>query len=99
MEDEISRQSDLDLFFNNGKGFKVVSADFQSTQDQEDLEKTRWYGGSKCLETPLYIGAYNHLDLDGLVEHIKNIDWEEPENVQVMFKNQNSNKFKIIELN
>ena len=97
MEDEISRTLDLDLFFNNGRDFKVVSADYQADNDKKGQDRQRWYGGSKALETPLFIGAYNHLDLDGLIEHLKNIDWEEPENVQLIVKSQHSDKFKIIE--
>lgn len=97
-EDESSRSSDLELFFNNGRGFKVTSADFEAFNDKEGENKKRWYAGEKCLETPLFIGAYNHLDLVGLIQHLKNIDWEEPENVQLIVKDQNSNKFKIIEI-
>ncbi len=99
IEDEKGRVSDLDLFFNNGRGFKVASADFESVNDNKnELYKKRWYGGSKVLETPLYVGAYNHLDLDGLIEHVKDIDWIEPENVQLIVKSQDSDKFEIIEI-
>lgn len=50
------------------------------------------------LEIPLYMGAFNHLDLEGLIDHMKELEWEEPENVQLMVKVQESDKFEIFEL-
>ena len=58
--------------------------------------RKRWYGGTKMLETPLYVGAFNHLDLEGLIEHMKEVKWEEPENVQLIVKLQEADKFEII---
>lgn len=98
-EDEKSRITEVNLFFNNGRGFKINSADFEEGTNWLGKEnRKRWYGGSKMLETPLYLGAFNHLDLKGLVEHMKEIEWEEPENVQLIVKAKESDKFKIIEL-
>ena len=50
------------------------------------------------MEISLYLGAFNHLYLEGLIEHLKEINWEEPKNVQLIVKSQESDKFKIIEL-
>ncbi|MEQ8531912.1 MAG: hypothetical protein RIB86_08670 [Imperialibacter sp.] len=97
-EDEAARVEEINMFHNNGRGFKIVSADFESVSDVDGKERKRWYGGSKCLETPLYIGAYNHLDIQGLEEHLNSIEWGEPENVQIFLKEQDSDKFKLIEL-
>ena len=96
LEDEISRVKEVNLFQNNGRGFNLVSADFE--REFEYKKRSAWYGGSKYLETPLFIGAYNHLDLVGLVNHLKNVNWDEPENVQLIVKEQASEKFRIIEL-
>ena len=96
-EDEKSRISEVNLFFNNGRGFKINSADFEEGRNWRGKpNRKRWYGGSKMLETPLYLGAFNHLDIEGLIEHLKEIDWEEPENVQLIVKTQESDTFKII---
>lgn len=97
VEDEKSRTSEINLFTNNDRGFKINSADFEEVHDMEKgINRTRWYGGSKILETPLYVGAYNHLDLDKLMEHLKSINWLMPECVQIIVKEQDSEKFKII---
>ena len=89
----------MNLFFNNGRGFEINSADFEKGTNWYGKEnRKRWYGGSKMLETPLYLGAFNHLDLKGFTEHMKEIDWEEPENVQLIVKEQESDKFKIIKI-
>lgn len=90
-EDEKSRINEVNTFFNNGRGFKIISADFERGTNWLGKEnRKRWYGGSKMLETPLYIGAFNHLDLEGLILHMKMIDWKEPENVQLILKEQHS---------
>jgi hypothetical protein len=94
-EDEISRAIEINYFHNNGQNFHVESANFEKELNPNS-NKT-WYGGNKYLETPLYIGAINHLDLDGLVEFLKTLQWEEPENVQIIIKEQFSDKFRIIE--
>lgn len=99
LEDEKSRIGEVNAFFNNGRGFKINSADFEEEESwPEKGSGKRWYGGSKILETPLYIGVYNHLDLEGLVAYMKTIEWEEPENVQLIVKEQGADKFKIIEI-
>lgn len=98
-EDERSRIEEVNLFHNNGIPFYLVSADFERKYDKKgNLTKKVWYGGSKCLETPLYIGAINHLDIDGLIEHLKMLEWDKPENVQIILKEQESDKFRIIEI-
>jgi len=98
-EDEKLRIKEVNLFSNNGRGFTINSADFEEGSNWLRKEnRKRWYGGSKMLETPLYIGAFNHLDLEGLINHMKQIKWEEPENVQLILKEQDSDKFRIIEI-
>ena len=98
-EDETSRINEVNLFFNNGRGFKINSADFEEGTNWLGKEnRKRWYGGTKMLETPLYVGAFNHLDLEGLIEHMKELEWEEPENVQLIVKLQEADKFEIFEL-
>ncbi len=99
IEDEKKRINEVNSFVNNGRNFKIISVDFEEGKTWFGRKRRkRWYGGSKVLETPLYIGAFNHLDKEGLVEHIRGIDWEEPENVQLIIKEQESDKFKIIEI-
>jgi len=94
-EDEISRVDEINLFHNNGRGFKLASADFEIEINQDSNKA--WYGGSKFLGTPLYIGAYNHLDIEGLIEYLKIINWKYPESVQLFLKEEESDKFRIIE--
>ena len=95
-EDQKSRLSEINLFQNNGREFEIVSADYERDPNKPNEEV--WYGGSKYLETPLFIGAINHLDMEGLLEHLKDVYWEEPENVQLIVKEPNTHKFRIIEL-
>ncbi len=89
-EDKITA---VNTFFR-GKGF--VNAD----PDKDDGVGVRpgWYGGTKCLETPMYVGAFNGLDLECLVAHLRTIPWENPECVQLIVKEQEDEIFRIIGL-
>ncbi len=97
-ENEIIRIEEINTFSNNGRGFKLVSADYERQFADEPYGVQTWYGGSKYLETPLFIGAYNHLDINGLINHLKTIHWEEPENVQLILKTQDSDSFEIMKI-
>jgi hypothetical protein len=59
---------------------------------------SHWYGGSKYLEADLLIGACNYLDLDAFMAHLRGIEWEEPERVQVIVKEQDDDGFRILTL-
>ena len=97
-EDERSREKEINSFYNNGRNFKIISADFERNEAEDYYEVKTWYAGSKYLETPLYVGAYNHLDIDGLIEHLKKVHWEEPKSVQLIIKRQESDIFEIIHI-
>ncbi|HEX6798445.1 MAG TPA: hypothetical protein VF116_12115 [Ktedonobacterales bacterium] len=57
-----------------------------------------WYGGSKHLECNLAIGAFNHLDLDGLIRHLRKVDPHDA-NLQLMVLEQEQYRFRIININ
>lgn len=98
-ENEICKRAEIELFSNNGRGFELTSADFEGEDNIFKVENPRrWYAGSKFLGTPVFIGAYNKLDLDGLVEHLKSLEWDEPENVQLIVQGEEDEKFRIIEI-
>ncbi|MFT3825135.1 MAG: hypothetical protein QM731_14525 [Chitinophagaceae bacterium] len=94
-EDEEERIKEVNAYQYRGLQMNLISADFN--KDTEN--RTVWYGGSKFLETPLYVGAFNYFDLEPFIEHFKTIKWEEPEYVQVIVKEQEENKFKILDIN
>lgn len=41
------------------------------------------YGGSKALERPTYLGAFNYLEVSAFVERPRALPWKEPSEVQV----------------
>lgn len=53
-------------------------------------------GGTKHLETPVYVAAFNHFDIEAFIAFIKTLPWREPENVQLFVKGQEENKFALI---
>ncbi len=66
--------------------------------DNMDRAPRGWYGGTKMLETPLFIGSYNHLHLPDLLDHLRTIDWKYPEDVQLIVQEQDDNRFTILTL-
>jgi len=60
-----------------------------------------WYGGDKYLEACLFIGAFNSRCLHGLdsfLAHLRSIRWEYPESVQVFVKEQDDDRFRLIDV-
>ncbi|WP_133257177.1 hypothetical protein [Hymenobacter edaphi] len=78
----------LHKFEHHGYPFVIKSVD-------DDALPRGWYGGSKYLEANLLIGAYNNLDLRRLINHMRNMHWDSPEDVQVIFKEPHDFKFKL----
>ena len=73
--------------------FKYNQRGFVSCGD--DSLPRGWYGGSKMLETPLFIGAFNYVGLEDLREHLRTITFEYPESVQLIIKDQDDDIFRI----
>jgi hypothetical protein len=85
----------VNSFFEDKHGFVLLT--------------TNCYGGTKVMETALALGAFNHLNLTALVDHLKAIDWNrhpvDPnqksgccEAVQLIVKEQEADRFRIIEI-
>ena len=56
------------------------------------------YAGTKVLEVPIFIGAYNYLDIKSFIFHLRTrVSWEEPALVQVFIKDQEDERFRVIE--
>lgn len=50
-------------------------------------------GGSKVLEHPTFIGAFNYLGPEDFVAHVKKVHWEYPENVQLFLCAQDEERY------
>ena len=98
-ENEELRIKDVNLYNYHGANLGLVSADYLRGKNMlgGDNRKT-WYGGNKFLEAPVYIGAYNHFDLNDFIDYLKLIEWAEPENVQLIVKEEEDEFFRIIGL-
>lgn len=57
-----------------------------------------WYGGDKRLECFLGIGAFNHLNLDELEEHLHGMQWRYPDSVQLIVREHERQRFRIIDV-
>lgn len=57
---------------------------------------THWYGGNKNLEARIYLGVFNHLNLEEFLNHVRNVVWDDPDCVQLIVKRQSDFRFEII---
>ena len=80
-------------FFRDEDG-ELVQRGFVSLKDP--TLPRNWHGGSQSLECEMAVGAFNYLDLDGLTTHLRNLDWEASESVQLFVKDQQDDKFRLI---
>lgn len=73
---------------------------FFTERDQPELESIDpiWQGRGKSLECNVYVGAYNRLELDEFVEHLRGIEWSSPEFIQLFVKDQEDMEFRLIRI-
>lgn len=93
-DDETEKIQQVNSFVYRGIQMNLVSADHNKNMQT----RTSWYGGTKFLEAGIYIGVFNHFPLTEFVDHLKQIKWESPEAVQVIYKGQDDEKFNIIDI-
>lgn len=89
---EVRTLERINAFFTARLGFVSVN-DESLPQD--------WYGGSKKLECSLAIGAFNHLNIDALVEHLCNLcaaNELDPVATQLILRDQEEDKFHVINI-
>jgi hypothetical protein len=55
---------------------------------------TQW-GGYKYPECDVYAGAFNHADLDAVVEHFGSVAWHKPNAVQLFLMDQEQSFFRV----
>ncbi len=65
--------------------------------DDEKLPRG-WYAGDKMLECGLFPGAYNYLDLGGLVRAIREVKWDYPNAVQLFVREQEDDRLREVDL-
>lgn len=93
-EDEEARLTEVNSFHYRHLQLDLVSVDYN-----KDWEKrTAWYGGTKFLEARLYVGALNHFDTQAFLDYLKQLTWEEPEDVQLIVKEEGDTKFNLLSI-
>jgi hypothetical protein len=50
----------------------------------------------RVFEQHTLVGAFNHFDLDGFVKFVRSLPWAEPENVQIIVREQHDARYRII---
>lgn len=94
-----ARQDALDkvnAFFTDGPGH---GPGFVSVEDA--ALPRGWYGGSKMLECSVAIGAFNHLDIPALVDHLVALCVAgalDADRTQLLLRDQEEDKFHVINM-
>ncbi|MEA9414460.1 hypothetical protein [Flavobacterium sp. PL02] len=91
-EDESRIINELSLFEYKKDSFFII----KSIEDK--ILPNYWYGGTKGFEASVLIGAYNYLNIRDLISYMRNIKWEYIEDVQLLYKEQEDEVFKLISL-
>lgn len=55
-------------------------------------------GGTKCMECEVWAAAFNYLDDEALIAHLKGITWAWPESVQLLLMHQDDERFTEVKL-
>ena len=92
IEDVEARFNDVNAFFPPDRSGFVWTWESSSRDDRT------WVGGSKNLEQPTFIAAFNYLDVQALLLHMRGIKWEEPEDVQLIVCPQDADRYEILTL-
>jgi hypothetical protein len=81
-----------EFFTNPDLRDKYRSHDKSGFRFVEDMH----VGGSKYLECELAIGAFNYLNLEGLILYLRTLKWKSPESVQLMVRKDQADRFELI---
>lgn len=54
--------------------------------------------GDKHLEVNIYLGAFNHLDLDDFRRTVESVQWDYPESLQLFIQEDNDERFREVGL-
>jgi hypothetical protein len=52
-------------------------------------------GGSKAMQCDVFMAAINYMDIDAFVAWFQGIEWEYPESVQLLIKDEHEDLFTV----
>jgi hypothetical protein len=94
LEQVQERIEDVNSFPYDGRQINLVSIDYN-----KDMEKGfSWYGGNKFFEGNIFIGVYNHFNTAEFLTHLKQINWEAADLVQLIVKEEWDDRFRIVSI-
>lgn len=79
----------------NSFSYRNLPLDIRSVETPNKEPYTAWYGGTKGINGRIYIGSYNHFEVDNFLKHISKINWEYPEYVQLLIQNEDEYNYSL----
>ena len=76
-----------------------VNAYFLTTERHSGFTQVENEGGTKALECGIFTGAFNCLNLEALIEHLRTkVSWKDKDEAQLMVKRQDDDRFHVVNL-
>lgn len=101
LEDEAARLADVNAVLARDKSLGgsprfAAPVGMKGPRDEDDPSDCDCLAGSKYLERPTYVGAFNFLQIQEFKIGIEAIRWEHPKNVQVLVCEQESSRYYVL---
>jgi hypothetical protein len=90
MENEEERIKEVNSF-----SYRKLPLDIRSVEAPNKVPYTAWYGGTKGINGCIYIGSYNHFEVEDFLKHVAKANWEDPEYVQIFIRNENEWNYSL----
>lgn len=82
-----------------GNPYALNALNLACCKGMAPFEEARFYvAGDKFLEVSIYLGAFNHLDLQALRMGIESASWDYPDAVQLFIQEDNEERFHEVTL-
>lgn len=88
----------LNLGLDDEDKIAAINEYFEGTRGFVPEAPPGWCGGTKVLETNVYVGAFDYLDAPGLIAHLRGIVFEQPYSVQLMVMEQDEVWFRLVDV-
>ena len=86
-----------EIHLENVAALDTINAWLEGRHGAQLLEISDKAGGNQPMQSSVYGGAFNMLKIEEFVQLVKSQPWVEPENVQLLIKDEQEERFTIYE--
>lgn len=52
-------------------------------------------GGNKVMQCDVFMGAFNHMDIEAFIEYFNSVEWNDREGIQLLIKDEHDDEFTM----